>query len=629
MNGRLIIQKLVLDGLEYRRILPFKDGLNIINGDKTSGKSLVLTLIDYCLGKSSRIDLNVQRELGNQIDRVFLGILINNDVLTIKRNLKTNSSNFSVFFSDFDERSKFTPKIFKRSEFLEFLLLQFDIPMFKLVKHKSHSDKKTVESLSFRDIMRYVYVNQHDFGTDNFLNYKSNNTRYKLSTAFEAIAKLIEVDISDMQNEKVQIENQIKEFETNIKGLKIYLKDKELSDVELVDRKLDEIEYEVNELKRQKKQIFTKLSDDKNDVETLYTNIKSRILDTNNKIGIINDVIREGNYSIVGKKNLLNNYDKDRAELEATVESLYKMKNCDHSLVCPICDARVNNPESDPISIEILLKSIKKIKQRRKLVDELINVESEKINNLNKEKEELIQFRDILEKSTKEYKMNIDVPFMPEIETISQLIGTFNAKKNSILEAKKIHNKIIEIEKLIIKSSNRLEKIIIQLQENETSLIYRTQFFTDLNNDYLEYMKRFKLKTNPEEVYIDDNNYFPYYDNAVIFSHTSGGLLECMQISYLVSLINRKISDLTINHPGILMLDTLGKYLGTNRIDDNSIKDPEVYDEIYKVLIETGEHIQIIVVDNTPPRIASQYVRYTFYDDGHGLINDEINHKEN
>lgn len=105
MNGRLIIQKLVLDGPEYRRVLPFNDGLNIINGDKTSGKSLVLTLIDYCLGKSSKIDLNVQRELGNQVDRVFLVILINNDVLTIKRNLKAGFSNFSVFFSDFDERS--------------------------------------------------------------------------------------------------------------------------------------------------------------------------------------------------------------------------------------------------------------------------------------------------------------------------------------------------------------------------------------------------------------------------------------------------------------------------------------------------------------------------------------------
>lgn len=628
MNGRLIIQKLVLDGPEYRRILPFNDGLNIINGDKTSGKSLVLTLIDYCLGKSSKIDLNVQRELGNQIDRVFLVILINNDVLTIKRNLKTNFSNFSIFFSDFDERSKFTPKIFNRTEFLEFLLLQFDIPMFKLIKHKSHSDKKTVESLSFRDIMRYVYVNQHDFGTDNFLNYKSYTTRYKLGTTFEVISKLIEVDISDLKNQRVQIENQIKEFETNIKGLKIYLKDKELSDIEIVDRKLDEIEYEVNGLKKQKEQIFTKMSYDKSDVETLYTNIKSRILDTNNKIAIINDAIREGNYSITGKENLLNNYVKDRVELEATVESLYKMKNCDHSLVCPICDSMVSNQESDPISIEILIKSIKKIDQRKRLVDELINTESDKINNLNKEKEELVQFRDILEKSTKEYKMNIDVPFMPEIETINQLIGTFNAKRNNILEAKKIHNKIMEIEKLIVKSKSRLEKIIIQLQKNETSLIYRTQFFTDLNNDYLEYMKRFKLKFDPEEVYIDDNDYFPYYNNSIIFNHTSGGLLACMQIAYLVALINRKVLDLTINHPGILMLDTLGKYLGTNRIENDSIKDPEVYEEIYKVLIETGKHIQIIVVDNTPPGIASQYVKYTFYD-GYGLINDEINHKGN
>lgn len=61
MDNKLIIKKLVLDGLDYRRILPFEKGLNVINGDRTSGKSLILMLIDYCLGATSKINLNVQK----------------------------------------------------------------------------------------------------------------------------------------------------------------------------------------------------------------------------------------------------------------------------------------------------------------------------------------------------------------------------------------------------------------------------------------------------------------------------------------------------------------------------------------------------------------------------------------
>ena len=53
--NRIIITKLILQGTAYKRTLRFKDGLNIISGDKTSGKSLVLSLIDYCLGKSKKL----------------------------------------------------------------------------------------------------------------------------------------------------------------------------------------------------------------------------------------------------------------------------------------------------------------------------------------------------------------------------------------------------------------------------------------------------------------------------------------------------------------------------------------------------------------------------------------------
>ena len=51
----------MLDGPEYRRTLAFDKGLNVISGEATSGKSLVLKLIDYCLGKSSKFDFSVQK----------------------------------------------------------------------------------------------------------------------------------------------------------------------------------------------------------------------------------------------------------------------------------------------------------------------------------------------------------------------------------------------------------------------------------------------------------------------------------------------------------------------------------------------------------------------------------------
>jgi len=82
------------------------------------------------------------------------------------------------------------------------------------------------------------------------------------------------------------------------------------------------------------------------------------------------------------------------------------------------------------------------------------------------------------------------------------------------------------------------------------------------------------------------------------------------------------------------MLDTLSKYLGTIQAEsieqteikeEERINDPEVYEEIYKILIELSDKYQIIIVDNTPPEKVSEYTNYTFFSGEKGLINININ----
>lgn len=87
------------------------------------------------------------------------------------------------------------------------------------------------------------------------------------------------------------------------------------------------------------------------------------------------------------------------------------------------------------------------------------------------------------------------------------------------------------------------------------------------------------------------------------------------------------------------MLDSISKYVGTLKKDENehskledslshkdSIKDPEVYEEFYKILIELGANHQIILVENTPPQKFDRlYTKYTFYNGKHGLIDEDAN----
>ncbi|MCW1939367.1 hypothetical protein OMD49_05585 [Bacillus anthracis] len=69
--------------------------------------------------------------------------------------------------------------------------------------------------------------------------------------------------------------------------------------------------------------------------------------------------------------------------------------------------------------------------------------------------------------------------------------------------------------------------------------------------------------------------------------------------------------------------------MGTNSEGENAdTLDPESYKAIYEFLIELSEHIQIIVVENTPPPFVQKYNKYKFYrTEMRGLINPRLNEK--
>ena len=138
-------------------------------------------------------------------------------------------------------------------------------------------------------------------------------------------------------------------------------------------------------------------------------------------------------------------------------------------------------------------------------------------------------------------------------------------------------------------------------------------------------MKKMKY-TDKSGAFIDPEKYIPYYKNASVYEHESGGLLECMQLSYLNAILS---NDEAIFHPKILLLDSISKYFGTNEdqeiAEEEKINDPEVYLNIFYMLKELSEKAQIIVVENTPPTEMLDFVKYTFRSGENGFIDQKNN----
>ncbi|PLT31986.1 hypothetical protein [Bacillus sp. V5-8f] len=197
-----------------------------------------------------------------------------------------------------------------------------------------------------------------------------------------------------------------------------------------------------------------------------------------------------------------------------------------------------------------------------------------------------------------EFSKQTSVPFLSQIDSINSIINNFNKDKEIINECSiRVHRKIDEKNKLIEELDKEIERVHKELKALKIKDDKKQKIFSFLNQKYKSYMKRLKYNVT-QDTFIDENKYIPYHDGASVFDHESGGLLECMQISYLAAILSNRNKGYAVGHPGLLLLDSLSKYLGTIKPEyhqeqeqgEERINDPEMYEEIYNILIELSSN---------------------------------------
>ncbi|WP_240492524.1 hypothetical protein [Pseudobacillus badius] len=643
----MIIKKLIVQGATYRRTIHFNDSFTIISGEKTSGKSLVLSLIDYCLGKSEKIDLKVQKELNVKCDQVFVEIEINNELLTLNRALKKKTNNIGIYFCSFKDIEGYTPKTVNISEAMHFIMTKLNISEYKVIKHKKHSNEKELQTVSFRDIFRYVYTNQHALGTNDFLEKKTTFKSNKNPHAFKMMFNLVETDKEALKEELVNTQNKIQEASRVITGLQSYLQDKDAEDFNDLIARWDKLNSDIEKQKQAKKTVIENSKSNNNNENKLYIKLKKDLEQITNEIFNYQSEKKNLQLSINSKKLLLEEYKVEQAEVNATLEINYKLVIPDQDIECPLCNSTVSTHTHEAVNqssmeAEKMLHKVKKeITNKINLVTGLIGRELKNIEELDKLIERLSRKQEIFTEAITEFAKETDVPFLSQINSINSIINRLIKENEIIKEGLRIHRKIDEkkkeIENLDV-TVTRLEKEIKALQISDRE---RKKIFDFLDDEYKGFMERLKYETDGD-TFIHREQYIPFYEGSSVYAHDSGGLLECMQLSYLGAILKSKKKGYASGHPGLLMLDSISKYVGTlkQRSNDSQkpvdeqdeieekdkIKDPEVYEEFYKILIELSTDHQIILVENTPPdKFGLLYAKYTFYKGEKGLIDEEKN----
>lgn len=635
--SRITLQKLIVQGISYRRTIEFNEDLTIISGEKTSGKSLILSLIDYCLGKSGKIDLKVQPELDEYCDQVFLEMKIDEEVLTLNRMLKQKQSKISIYFCEFENLDEYTPKTIDIQEAMKILMHKLNINEYKLIRHKKHSNKKEIEIVSFRDIFRYVYIHQHELGTGDFLGKKNIFKANKNPHAFKMMFNLVDVDKDTLNEQLVKIQNDIDETRRELFGLNSYLKDLDVTNRIELQTKSDKLTKDINKQKQYKIEALEKsrTKSNNNEENKMYIKLKNDSNEISNKILEYQNKKRHLQLSVRSKEILIEEYLMELTEIEETIELNYKLIIPDQSVECPLCNSRVQNHIHNKVNSttaeRTLYKIRKQISSKINMVKDLIENERGQIEELDKEIGLLLKKQSVFNDALSEYSKKTDVPFLSQIDSINIIINRLTKNHESLKEGLRIHHKIDEKNKLIEDLKSAETRLIKDIEALQVSDNKKDKILSFLDTVYRSFMERLKYDT-ANETFIHSQQLIPYYNGASVYSHESGGLLECMQLSYLGAILKSKRKCYGTGHPGFLILDSLSKYVGTLKKDDTEekINDPEVYEEFFKILVELSAENQIILVENTPPEQYDEfYTKYTFYTGDKGLINEEENEIKN
>lgn len=618
----LMIKKLILKGHRKDYIIPFKEGVNVIYGDADTGKSSILRFIHYLLGAGS---IKFDQEIASSVNYAILEILINNTYYCIARDIYNYSRDIDLYSCEYKDINKNYPEKLKSSlrnsgsddkSLSEFLIDALGYSVVKLKQSPTKEDSN-IARLSFLDLFKYMYLNQDDVGSTHMLNIGDYIRATKNREVFKYIFNVLDAQISELE---VDISNKSKEKNSLItKHLAVaeFFSKTEFKDSENLNDLMERLDEDLEEYKNKLKNINSRIIGD----NTFYSQLRDVLNTINLQISEYVIIKNESLLNIDKYTRLFNDYKKDQDLLKSSLQAK-QIIGGDLTEIgfCPVCDNEIGISDvlekfetNNEVKIQNEVNSI-----NRRLKDLRVFIE-DNTAKLREAEEILIELHSEQLKAQEIIDVEISksiTPYLIERDLIVSELAQLNVKKDKYLELLKIRNKHDETAEKIARidlAIDKLEEKLRKLLENTPSM---DDVINDLSEDLNNFIKMVKIN-NHYGIEVDRKSFLPKVRNNEYKNINSGGLRTIVSISYLASILAQKLKKET-NIPALLMIDTVGKFLGKTYqdksyvVNENDIRegvsDPQKYRNLFVMLIELAEKFkkenklcQIILVDNDLP----------------------------
>lgn len=637
----IFIHKIVIHGLDTSYEAKFKDGINLIWGDMDCGKSSILNLIDYCLGGSN--DTLTYGEILAKGRVVYLEVDLNGNVITLERPLLDSSAPVKAYRVPYSSILTTYPALLSADStkslpdgwISDFILDALGIPKVS-IKESRYRDDADSDRLSFRDLMKLMYLKQTKVGADSLLNY-GNPTVFNKNIEIQKFIYNIHDDKLAALNKELQLEAQelrrLQDSETSIS--------KFLRDVNITTNNPDKSEDSItsNELTLSElEENSAKLKSDYEFSSAISLEMAREIVQMRSGLAHVKSERLETEKQHKNFANLKNTYQSDLESLNLSKLTRTSISNRDiinSTLPCPLCSSEISlaSPQIADSDIDAEIKSIK---------NRLSGAQAA-LEKFWSKKLELLDEENSISRKLSTLTVDFD---RFNIENISALLASIEALERakvdiqvSIASAKRdlaINNKYSDISKRIQDKNSVIYALKRNIKSIEEGLTGLADVVTELSGIFRKYIINSGLQ-NTHGTYVDER-FIPHFRGISYYNTTSGGVRTITSIGGFVSRMEYLLSTAG-NLPTFLMIDTPGQNIGRRgrKDDDSTLSDPALYNNIFKQLLNLASSaqadnrkFQIIVVDNDLPPILEEGGNYhlvkRFSKNGgefeKGLIND-------
>lgn len=602
--SRLIINKLVysiqtVDNVKYGAVVPFKDGLNIIYGPNSVGKTSIVTGIIYGLGAEKGLGIfkSIQNPFkpefykaidGKAIKTSYLLLEISNsfETVTIFRYIKGTDINIAAVkkcssddFFQTDESEKYIvvgEGVFSENGFQNFL---FDFIGLHQVELPTYEQK--LSKLYFENVLPLFFVEQRaGWSQIQARQISRYNIKDVKKVAFEYLFGLdrFKLHLSEIE---------IKELEAKLKKLSDELNRREenlliLANAENIDEVLI---VNTNQIGKASISEYIKYLKDKYSVESNFINelssqnkdFEDSNLRIRDSLKVLDFQYRKASEKIENINNEINGYQNYLERIHANKyknKQLKKIQEFSTEInikICPICETKLHtNIEGECILCHSdLNKKTSSPEQNLAFLEDEENTFKKVISQRILDKKKIIEHRSSIKEKIQEHESQLDHQTQTyagkEFAQLRQRVLDSDSVYKDMEKYSRISERWEDLKplrreiKLTDIKYKKLKEDISKYEqtEDDSSIINSVKSYIKLNVTSLGLFKGNKDLINNIKLDSTDN-YTPYLDNFDIYNISSSSDNIRIILSYYLSLLQTSIKFKKLEkiiYPNILILD--------------------------------------------------------------------------